>query len=1156
MTPLPAGKTYTVTLLTGDVVTVRTAASGCPQVTVAPAEPGRVVSRSCGPDGHVRVIPADAAGLIGKTLDPRLFDVTTLIQQGYDDAHMASLPVIVQQASGQAAAPLATSLGERRALPSIRATAGREPKRSPATRTGSGASPSAASSSAAGGSVSAGSAASRSTLSARLAGASHVWLDERVRASGMTGAWTSPATPPASTKPTAPVAATPVAAASLRPAATATGPKAPSSPVAADLTQVGAPKAWQAGYTGRGQTVAVLDTGIDATHPDLTGKVVASEDFTGSGDTVDRMGHGTHVAATIAGSGAASGGLHRGVAPDASLVIGKVLDDTGFGTDSGIIAGMQWAAPLASVVSMSLGGDYSDGTDPLSQALDALSAQYGTLFVVAAGNDGLYGDGTIETPGSAAAALTVGAVDGTDTLADFSSLGPDTGSEAPKPDIMAPGVDIVSARAAGTSIGTLIDANYTADSGTSMATPHVAGAAALLHQEHPDWSADQLKAALMDTAAPVHGGDLYGHGAGRVDIGAAIGTPMVGAATVNLGTLSYPQTGTASARVTWANHGSRAATLKLGLTVTDRTGKAAPSGAVALSTGSVPVPAGGHASATVSLDEARLADRPGLYEGVLTARDGATVLHTPVAFFVEPPSYDLTITTTALPGTPDGALASDALVINLDEPSLFTNSVYTSGEPETLRVPAGDYSVIGDVWDTSASRDALAGASEVRVSGPTTVALDGARAKQVTATIAGVATQPQEVGIAAVQYGRTGPGFWTEPGAWGTAAASPPVFSTALSAVDVGTLHTYEVFGLRAPGTGPSPFLYDVARDLNGTVPADPSYVLSAAERARMARIDLTVHRPNIPDSGVSHQRYLEAAPDGVLIGQDGTDDVPASRVDYVTPGWPTVDEAYLTGTSPAAAASLLTETGRITYRPGVRASVDLFGQPLHPDWYDSTDPAPTSECVTSAPSRTRGNLHVELQSLTDSHERFNCMSSFWPVPASDAPTLSLSRDGQRLGSVNGFLGDFTVPAAAGSYALTLNEDASSLMPVSTRSTTTWTFRSAGPSGDGSIPLPLLSVDYGLPMDANNHPTGSQATFSVSQASGLSTQDITGMSVWTSTDDGTTWQPATVHRAAAARFAVTLPAASSGQAVSLRVSATGSAGSGIDQTIIRAYIAS
>src|SRR5205814_2214191 len=123
-----------------------------------------------------------------------------------------------------------------------------------------------------------------------------------------------------------------------------TRPAGPAGPVAGDLTQIGAPTAWASGATGRGVRVAVLDTGIDATHPDVAGKVLTSANFTDSPDVVDRVGHGTHVAATIAGTGVASGGVHRGVAPDAQLVVGKVLGDDGFGTDSQVIAGMQWAA--------------------------------------------------------------------------------------------------------------------------------------------------------------------------------------------------------------------------------------------------------------------------------------------------------------------------------------------------------------------------------------------------------------------------------------------------------------------------------------------------------------------------------------------------------------------------------------------------------------------------------------------------------------------------------------------------------------------------------------------------------------------------------------------------------------------------------------------
>src|SRR5690606_31395439 len=123
-------------------------------------------------------------------------------------------------------------------------------------------------------------------------------------------------------------------------------------------------------------------TGIDTGHPDLAGTVVASRNFTDSDSATDRFGHGTHVAGIIAGSGAAAGGRYVGVAPGVELINGKVLGDTGAGLTSWVLAGMQWAAARADVVNMSLGSFPTDGTDPVSLALNALTAQHGTLFVV------------------------------------------------------------------------------------------------------------------------------------------------------------------------------------------------------------------------------------------------------------------------------------------------------------------------------------------------------------------------------------------------------------------------------------------------------------------------------------------------------------------------------------------------------------------------------------------------------------------------------------------------------------------------------------------------------------------------------------------------------------------------------------------------------
>lgn len=267
------------------------------------------------------------------------------------------------------------------------------------------------------------------------------------------------------------------------------------------VPQIGAPTAWQSGYTGKGVKIAVLDTGVDATHADLKSQVVAAKNFTTSNSTADRVGHGTHVASIAAGTGAKSGGKYKGVAPGAKILNGKVLDDEGYGDDSGILAGMEWAAQQgADIVNLSLGGEDTPGVDPLEAEVDKLSAEKGILFAIAAGNEG---PESVGSPGSADSAITVGAVDKKNRLADFSSTGPRVGDGAIKPDVTAPGVAITAAAAKGSLIAKEVGespAGYLTIDGTSMATPHVAGAAALLKQQHPDWGYAELKGALTGSA--------------------------------------------------------------------------------------------------------------------------------------------------------------------------------------------------------------------------------------------------------------------------------------------------------------------------------------------------------------------------------------------------------------------------------------------------------------------------------------------------------------------------------------------------------------------------------------------------------------------------------------------------------------------------------
>lgn len=294
---------------------------------------------------------------------------------------------------------------------------------------------------------------------------------------------------------------------------------------------VGAVYAHRHEITGAGVTVAVIDSGIDP-HPDLT---EPESRLTGWRDLVanrpepyDDDGHGTHVAGIIAGNGFSSGGKYVGIAPEANLVGVKVLGENGVGPISRVIAGLQWVVEKSKeldirVVNLSLGAVTEKGyrTDPLSRAV-AESRRRGLVVCAAAGNEGPK-EGTITTPGISPYAITVGSIDDKrtvtridDVIADHSSRGP-TVDELSKPDLVAPGAGITSLKPGG---------EYVALSGTSMATPMVAGAVALILQKYPHFNPEQVKKLLLSTAED-RGYDRMIQGAGYLDIKRALDLPAV-----------------------------------------------------------------------------------------------------------------------------------------------------------------------------------------------------------------------------------------------------------------------------------------------------------------------------------------------------------------------------------------------------------------------------------------------------------------------------------------------------------------------------------------------------------------------------------------------------------------------------------------------------
>ncbi len=299
------------------------------------------------------------------------------------------------------------------------------------------------------------------------------------------------------------------------------------------LFKINAPAAWGS-TTGKGVVVAVVDSGIDFSHPDIAANIWTNpKEIAGNGlddddngyvdDTqgwnfiagnnnpTDDFGHGTHVAGTVAAVGNNGIGV-IGVAWQAQVMPLKALDSTGNGPDSALAPAIVYAANEgADVLSLSWGSAAKSET--IAEAID-YAYNMGAVIVAAAGNSET--DARNFYPAALWDVITVAATDPSDNLAGFSNFGS-------KIDVAAPGVDILSLQAAGTSMGTPVSPGYTRLQGTSMATPHVSGLAALLLAEHPEYSNEDVRQAIRTTAQGVAEGAIdLNFGYGRVDAANAV----------------------------------------------------------------------------------------------------------------------------------------------------------------------------------------------------------------------------------------------------------------------------------------------------------------------------------------------------------------------------------------------------------------------------------------------------------------------------------------------------------------------------------------------------------------------------------------------------------------------------------------------------------
>jgi subtilisin family serine protease len=1053
---------HQVTLITGDRVVVDSDGGVAAVLRAEGREDARFSIREV--EGHTHVVPLDALGLIQRgVVDQQLFDVTELSRPEHRERSGDGLSVIVsydgEQPSAHAELRAATQDEDRVQLDSIDAEA--------------------------------------LTLEA----------DEAA------GAWEA-LTDRTAGEPDARTLESGVSAVMLD------GIVQASLDVSAP--QIGAPSAWEAGYDGEGVTIAILDSGIDTSHPDLAGgRVVAERNFTEDEGTVDRYGHGTHVASIAAGTGARSGGTHTGVAPAAGLINARVLDDWGTGGVSQTIEGMEWAvAQGADIINMSLGVDDFPGLDPMEEAINRLSADSGVLFVNSAGNDGHAGAGTVGSPGSADAALTVGSVDKSGALAESSSRGPRVGDGALKPDLTAPGVEIVAAQSAERRIGRPAAAGYMGLSGTSMAAPHVAGAAALLKQRHPEWTGEQIKAALVASTTDLAAGHTaYERGSGLVDVSRALEQTVV-AEPVSLGfgpaqwphEDDEPQTRT----LTYRNLGDEQVTLDLAAGVQGPDGAPGPEGMFTLSAGQVTIPAGGTAAVEVTADTTVGGDAGGHYSLLVTATGDGHSVRTAGAVDREVESLELTIENLDMEGNPVEFPQVDIW----DRQTGLTTSIW-GREEASLRLPAGDYLISSKTYGADAD-GADATFWQVRpnldLSEDTTVVFDARETEPVAPTVfddsagfTAMAVGFEAVSPAGEFTGSTRRDLDNSPQLIYTQHLGPREPAEAFTSTVVTS------WAGRATGAE-----YHAVHERSGAMVTG---LTGEMPRSEFAAVEITRGAPVPGGSGrFITEHGLGRAHTGPVW------DMPGTTTMYVTGG----ETRWSFGLEVIGDGQVFYEGTPRRYTAG-----ETYAHTMHVGVF-----GPSLDGELGRLARLGNEISGNLQEFSDGHGNRAGYAAF-----TEASTV-LSREGEVVRAVEQPMSwsTFEVPADEAAYELTttVRRDA----PVSTEVSATFTFTSAQPSGDAfeEIPVSVVRFTPELGLDSTAR-ADRRMIVPVTVQGAAAGENLGSLVVEVSYDRGESWQEVPVHRG---QVMVDNPAA--GGSVSLRAEVSGTDGNTTVQTILDAYL--
>jgi subtilisin family serine protease len=830
------------------------------------------------------------------------------------------------------------------------------------------------------------------------------------------------------------------------------------------VRQIGAPAAHAAGHTGAGTTVAVLDTGVDQSHPDLADREIAERNFTGS--------------------------------PDARILDVKVLGDNGSGQDSQIIAGMEWAVEQgAQVVNMSLGGVDTPEVEPLEEAVNRISAEKGTLFVVAAGNSGPTG-GTLGSPGTADAALTVGAVDDQDRIAEFSSRGPSK-SGTLKPDLTAPGVGIVAALHGDGRIGAPVEPGYTSLDGTSMATPHVAGAAALLRQQHPGLTGTQLKARLTGSTTPSAGLSPFDQGSGRVDVAKVIQQNVTGEpGNISFGRHRWPHTGepALTKEITYTNAGTEPVTLDL---TTDTTGAV-----FSVSPSRLTVPPKGTATATVTADVAK---QPA--GGVAGGAVVASGVRTAVVVDLEKESYDLTINGIDRTGAKPGYLS--AFLINVDTGARSWPDSTTG----VARVEKGRYLLNGSIMGSAEWTHDSISYPNLTVTGATTIDLDARKAKPVQVK------PPVDAQLSLLQTG-----FQRIHNGTSYAIGN---FSVGGSIAHLGLAHlgpdSKEVTGQVATFWTAGTDFYGLAWYRHGSTFTGLTKTVAFKDLA-----SVQVDMPPLRDGQTATIGHT-VAPHGRAAWTYGSLDnfTPGRRTEYY--GGEGADWSRRFTSFDENGYSGALDGPLRHYRPG-KQYVEQFHRAVFGPALPATRDVPHS-------FRTGDLVRLTIPLFGDS------AGNAGHSPVTSART-TVYRDNVRAFE-NDEAGWALFDADPGTADYRVVTEAVRDNSLSTKVSGTWTFRSGTTATQTALPLSVIRFTPQLD-DNGTAPAGRAWGVPVSTQS--LTGDVRVTSVEVSYDQGASWRPTPVH---GNRLLLAHP--QDAKSVSLRARAAGS-GQTVEQTIINAYL--